>query len=161
MNRYINICNDNATDELLSGIIMAIVAEFRLNGAALARVHMRGYEELVRMRGEIKQILLNAPEPLMLAGQIMPYIICEPDHSVYGPGGGGGEGLEVSVKDAMHAFGIDAYNQGFWAVLQDEQVCVLLSSRWLTPYLKLKKQGPAASGAYGDFAPSTFWEGLE
>ncbi|CEL11160.1 hypothetical protein ASPCAL14265 [Aspergillus calidoustus] len=43
MNRYRNTCNGNVTDELLSGIIMAIVAEFRLNGAALARVHMRGY----------------------------------------------------------------------------------------------------------------------
>ncbi|KAL2822467.1 hypothetical protein BJX63DRAFT_121815 [Aspergillus granulosus] len=135
INSYIETCNGNVTDELLSGIVMAIVTEFRLNGSALARVHMRGYEELVEMRGGIKKILLNAPVPLMLAGQIMPYIMCEPDSYITGPG------LEVSVADTMCTLRIDACNPGFRAVLRDSQVRVLLSSRWLTPYLTFGTAG--------------------
>jgi hypothetical protein len=66
-------------DEVLGGIIMAIITESRLSDVEASNSHLLGYEIAVRLRGGLRSIILgsSATQSSHMA-HIMPYLACQP-----------------------------------------------------------------------------------
>ncbi|KAL2801588.1 hypothetical protein BJX63DRAFT_417032 [Aspergillus granulosus] len=69
---------DTVSDDLLGDIIMAAVTESRIPDMAACRVHFRGFEEAIRIRGELENSLRAASTKALQLAHLMPYIVCEP-----------------------------------------------------------------------------------
>lgn len=66
-------------DEVLGGIIMAIITESRLADAEASNAHLLGYEIAVRLRGGLRSIILgSSATQTSHMSHIMPYLACQP-----------------------------------------------------------------------------------
>ncbi|KIW92844.1 uncharacterized protein Z519_06693 [Cladophialophora bantiana CBS 173.52] len=131
--RAINQClsdnNKDLPDELVSGIIMAISTESRVASLETAALHLRGYEKIVSLKGGLQHMLLNISHPSMLAGHLVPYLVCEPDRV-------GSEISAISLQDIMGIHGFDLASPELMVLMQDREIRLLLSSNWLRPYFR-------------------------
>lgn len=66
-------------DDVLGGIIMAIITESRLADAEASNAHLLGYEIAVRLRGGLRSIILGSSHTQTShMSHIMPYLACQP-----------------------------------------------------------------------------------
>lgn len=66
-------------DEVLGGIIMAIITESRLADAEASNAHLIGYEIAVQLRGGLRSIILaSSATQTSHMSHIMPYLACQP-----------------------------------------------------------------------------------
>jgi hypothetical protein len=66
-------------DEVLGGIIMAIITESRLADVEASNAHLLGYEIAVRLRGGLRSIILaSSATQTSHMSHIMPYLACQP-----------------------------------------------------------------------------------
>ncbi|EED14007.1 conserved hypothetical protein [Talaromyces stipitatus ATCC 10500] len=67
------------SDELLGGIIMAIITESRLADPKASNSHLLGYEAALHLRGGLRNIILaSSAKMTTYLSHIMPYLVCPP-----------------------------------------------------------------------------------
>ncbi|KIX96861.1 uncharacterized protein Z520_07581 [Fonsecaea multimorphosa CBS 102226] len=69
---------EKVTDEIVSGLIMAIIAESRIAGPQVSNLHLKAYEAVIKVGGGLRQVLAASPRPFDQMSHFMPYLICEP-----------------------------------------------------------------------------------
>ncbi|KAH8805106.1 hypothetical protein F5884DRAFT_440481 [Xylogone sp. PMI_703] len=66
------------SDAVISGIIMAAIAESRISGPETAAVHFRGYEEAMRASKGLKKMIISSSASFPYTSHLMPYLLCQP-----------------------------------------------------------------------------------
>ncbi|GAM43748.1 hypothetical protein TCE0_060f18811 [Talaromyces pinophilus] len=79
LNEALQRNHQSVPDDVLGGIIMAIITESRLADAKASNAHLLGYEIAVRLRGGLRSIILgSSATQTSHMSHIMPYLACQP-----------------------------------------------------------------------------------
>lgn len=57
---------------------MATITESRFSNPAACRIHLHGYEQVLRNRGDLENSLLRSSSKATQLAHLMPYLVCEP-----------------------------------------------------------------------------------